>query len=92
MMSFCEKTVEIVNLRGLHARAAARFVKTAELHQACVTVFKDDMAVGGLSIMGLLMLAAAKNSRIRISAEGDGAEEALNALVELVECGFGEDA
>lgn len=90
--SVFEKTVEIVNEKGLHARAAAKFVQTAEKHKAEVTVSKDDMTVGGLSIMGLLMLAAGKSSRIRISATGEGAEDALVELAGLVEGGFGEGA
>jgi phosphocarrier protein len=91
-MTRLEKTVEIVNLRGLHARAAAKFVKMVEHHQANVTVIKDDMRVCGTSIMGLLMLAAGKNTRIRIAAEGDNAGTVLDDLVRLVEGRFGEDA
>jgi phosphocarrier protein HPr len=87
-----EKTVEIVNTRGLHARAAAKFVQTAERYRAGITVSKDDMSVGGRSIMGLLMLGASRGTCIRITAEGEGAEEALSDLTRLVEGGFGEEA
>ncbi len=88
----CEKTVEIINMRGLHARAAAKFVKAALQHEASITVVKDDMSVCGSSIMGLLMLAAGMHTRIRIAADGNDAEAALDNLVRLVESRFGEDA
>jgi phosphocarrier protein len=91
-MAACQKTVEIVNIRGLHARAAAKFVKTAGQHRANVTVIKDDMSVCGTSIMGLLMLAASMNTEIVIAADGDDAETALADLVRLVETKFGEEA
>jgi phosphocarrier protein len=80
----------IANKRGLHARAAARFVQTAERFAAVVTVSKDSTTVGGTSIMGLMMLAAIPGSSIRVTAEGPEAEAALAALVELVESRFGE--
>ena len=82
----------IANKRGLHARAAARFVQTAERFAAVVTVSKDSTTVGGTSIMGLMMLAAIPGSSIRVTAEGPEAEAALAALVELVESRFGEGA
>lgn len=91
-MAGFEKTVKITNRRGLHARAAAKFVKIVAAHGAAITVTKDDVAVGGASIMGLLMLSASQNTAITISAEGQDAERALQALVELVEQRFGEDA
>ncbi len=84
------REVEICNARGLHARAAARFVKCAETFDANIQVTKDDQTVGGTSIMGLMMLAAAKGSRIRISAEGKNADEALDALENLICERFGE--
>lgn len=81
----------IRNSRGLHARAAAKFVKLAETFDACLTVEKDGQSVTGTSIMGLMMLGAFQGSSITISASGKQAEEALKAVVELVELGFHED-
>ena len=83
--------VTICNVKGLHARASARFVKCAESFNATVRVTREGQTVGGTSIMGLMMLAAGPNSEIEIEAEGVQAREALAALIELVECGFGED-
>ncbi len=80
----------IVNKRGLHARAAARFVQCAERFDATITVSKDQTTVGGTSIMGLMMLAAAPGSEIHVTAEGPEAEAALDALQELVADRFGE--
>jgi phosphocarrier protein len=90
-MSALEKTVQIGNKRGLHARAAAKFVKMVEQFNADVKVAKDDMEVGGSSIMGLLMLSASKGTAIRISAAGAQAEAALIELSALVERKFDED-
>jgi phosphocarrier protein len=84
------RTVKITNQRGLHARAAARFVKLAEQFHATVSVVRNDVQVSGLSIMGLMMLAAGPGSSIEIRAEGSDAEVALEALVALVENGFDE--
>ncbi len=81
----------IVNKRGLHARAAARFVQCADMFDATVTVSKDQTVVGGTSIMGLMMLAAGPGSEIRVFAEGPEAEAALAALAELGAARFGED-
>jgi phosphocarrier protein HPr len=86
-----ERVVEVVNTRGLHARAAAKFVQEAERHAATVTVRKDDLEAGALSIMGLLMLSASKSSRLVLVAEGEGADKALDHLARLVETGFGEE-
>lgn len=83
--------VTICNSRGLHARAAAKFVKLAAAFDASVTVSKDDMAVGGESIMGLMMLGAGKGCSVHLSAQGPQSETALAALAELVGSGFGED-
>jgi phosphocarrier protein len=80
----------ITNKRGLHARAAARFVKCAERFDAEITVSKDQTTVGATSIMGLMMLAAVPGSSIRVCDIGPDAEAALAALAELVETGFGE--
>ncbi len=85
-----EAELVIRNRRGLHARAAARFVKTAARFQSRITVEKDGTAVCGTSIMGLLLLAAAAGERIRLRAEGPDAEEAVAALAALVEGGFDE--
>ena len=84
--------VTICNTRGLHARASARFVKCAEKFDAEVRVSRDGQTVGGTSIMGLMMLAAAKGSAIEIIASGPQARDALNALVALVNAGFDEEA
>ena len=86
-------SVEICNNKGLHARASAKFVKLASSYDnAQIFVIKDDNRVDALSIMGLLMLAAAKGSTIEIEAEGDQAREAVEALVALVNDRFGEEA
>jgi phosphocarrier protein len=85
------RELTIVNRRGLHARASARFVKCAESFDAEVRVTKDGQTVGGTSIMGLMMLAAAPGSTIGVEAEGPEARAALEALSELVSTGFGEE-
>jgi len=85
------RTVTIVNLRGLHARAATKFVKAAGQFDAQVTVCKQDTEVSGLSIMGLMMLAAGKGSDIEIRATGAQAQAALDALVALVAGKFDEE-
>jgi len=85
------RTVDVLNKRGLHARASARFVTLAASLPVEVEVEKDGSKVCGTSIMGLMMLGAAMGDVITISAEGDGAEEAVAALVELVEAKFGEE-
>jgi phosphocarrier protein len=81
----------ICNQRGLHARAAARFVKTAGLFNAEIWVRKNGTEVSGRSIMGLMMLAAAPGTVIRLAATGPEAEAAVTALAQLVECKFDED-
>ena len=80
----------IVNKKGLHARAAAKFVQCVERYQASVTVSKDQHSVGGTSIMGLMMLAAGLGSVVRVTASGPEAEAALAALTALVADRFGE--
>lgn len=85
-----EKNFEIVNTLGLHARAAALFVQTAHKYKSEVTIGKDDLAVNGKSIMGILMLAAGKGTTISIRTEGDDAEIAMEAIGELVRNGFWE--
>lgn len=91
MSARAEKTVMIVNRRGLHARAAAKFVRLVEELGADVTVAKDDMEVSGASIMGLLMLSASIETSIHISATGEGAAEAVAALEQLVSRRFDEE-
>ncbi len=85
------RRVTIVNERGLHARAAARFVKCAAQFKAQIVVAKDGTAVSGRSIMGLMMLAAAPGCTLRISAEGPEAAPAVDALSRLVADKFDED-
>jgi phosphocarrier protein HPr len=86
-----ERTVLITNRRGLHARASAKFVTMATGLPAKVEVEKDGSSVVGTSIMGLMMLGAAIGDHITIRAIGDGAEQSVTALAELVEAKFGED-
>ena len=76
---------------GLHARASARFVKTAALFDAEVRVRKNGTEVSGRSIMGLMMLAAAPGTVVELSASGPQAAEAVSALADLIECKFDED-
>jgi phosphocarrier protein len=84
-------SVDIVNERGLHARASARFVKLAGAFDAEVTVTKDEQTVDAMSIMGLMMLAAGPGSTIEISAHGRQAREAVEALTHLVATRFEEE-
>ena len=81
----------ICNERGLHARAAARFVKTAAQFDAEVMVRKNGTEVSGRSIMGLMMLAAAPGSAVELTATGHEAVAAVAALADLIECKFDED-
>ena len=84
-------SVEIVNERGLHARASAKFVKLAGTFQSMVKVTRDDQTVDALSIMGLMMLAAGPGSTIDIVADGVDAPAALQALTQLVASRFEEE-
>ena len=86
-----ERVLVIRNRRGLHARAAAKFVRVSEGFAAEIAVEKDGQSVGGRSIMGLMMLAAAAGDSIAVSAEGPDAEAALDALEALVAARFHED-
>lgn len=86
------RSFKIVNKRGLHARASARFVQTAEGYDAAVRVTRDGSTVGGTSIMGLMMLAASPGCSIAVEAEGRQAEEVLDALEALIADRFGEEA
>ena len=85
------RTVDVLNKRGLHARASAKFVTLASELAAMVEVEKDGSRVCGTSIMGLMMLGAAMGDQITISAVGDGAEDAVARLAALVEAKFGEE-
>jgi len=85
------REVTVVNPLGMHARAAAKFVHLATRFQSRVRVARDAREMDGKSIMGILLLAAARGSTIRISADGADEREALEALAGLVESGFGED-
>jgi phosphocarrier protein len=84
------REVEIVNRAGMHARPAAEFVKIAGRFASDIRVEKDGLEVNGKSIMGVLMLAAERGSRLRLSAKGRDAEDAVNALSDLVRRGFEE--
>ena len=81
----------IINKRGLHARASAKFVQTVSGFDANVSVSKDGTTVGGTSIMGLMMLAASPGCSICVSASGNQAEDVMNALEALVADRFGEE-
>lgn len=85
------RSFEIVNRRGLHARASAKFVQMVDGYNAHVQVEKDGMTVGGTSIMGLMMLAASPGCCINVSASGAQAEEILDALAALIADRFGEE-
>jgi phosphocarrier protein len=89
-LSAAERAVTIVNERGLHARASAKFVNLASEIEAKVEVEKDGNRVCGTSIMGLMMLGAAKGDCVVIHVEGEDAQGALDRLIHLVESGFGE--
>lgn len=85
------RKVEIVNKKGLHARASAKFVQTAEQFNATITVTRGNESVGGTSIMGLMMLAAGPGCSITIAATGQQADDAIAALCALVSNRFGEE-
>ncbi|MCV0394681.1 MAG: HPr family phosphocarrier protein [Rhizobiaceae bacterium] len=86
------RALEIINQRGLHARASARFVQTVSSFRADIQVEKGGVTVGGGSIMGLMMLAAGPGCSIRVTASGPDAKAALDALESLVASRFGEEA
>lgn len=85
------REMPIVNQRGLHARASAKFVQLASGFQADITVEKDGVKVGGTSIMGLMMLAASPGCCIRVTAAGPEALQAIDAIEALVASRFGEE-
>lgn len=86
-----QRPVIVTNVLGMHARAAARFVRLASSFTARITVTRDGRSIDGKSIMGLLLLAAAKGAEIIIAADGSDEGAALNALCALVERGFDEN-
>ena len=86
-----ERRFQIVNEKGLHARASAKFVEVVEAHDATAQVSKDGMSVSGDSIMGLLMLAASRGTSIEVRISGAEAEALADALETLVANRFGED-
>jgi phosphocarrier protein HPr len=90
-MAIHKQEIAIVNQRGLHARASAKFVKCAEGFDATIMVSKDGQSVPGTSIMGLMMLAANMGSSIIVEASGPQADEAIGALSALVASKFDED-
>lgn len=85
------RELPIINKRGLHARASAKFVQTAEKFDAELTVTRNGESVGGTSIMGLMMLSAGIGTTIQVSAKGREARAALDAITELVGNKFGEE-
>lgn len=91
-MSTATRTVTICNKLGLHARAAARLVTLANGYASSVTIRKGDDAVSGKSMMGLMMLAAGKGTELTIECEGTDAEQAADAVVELINDRFGEES
>jgi len=86
-----EQEFSIVNKLGLHARASALLVKTAIRFTSDIKIIREDVEVNGKSIMGIMMLAAAKGSIIRLKVRGDDEAEAMSTLGELIKNGFGED-
>jgi len=90
-LSKASREVLITNQRGLHARASAKFVNLASEIDQEIWVEKDGNKVTGTSIMGLMMLGAAKGDSIVVSVAGDGAEDALEKLIALIEAKFGEE-
>lgn len=90
-MTSLSRELPIINKRGLHARASAKFVQTVSAFDANVTVSKDGTTVGGTSIMGLMMLAASPGCCVMVSATGNQAVDVLDALERLVADRFGEE-
>ncbi len=85
-----ERTLDITNIKGLHARASAKFVEVVEQFDASATASKDGMSVDGDSIMGLLMLAASKGTSIEVETKGRQGDQLMDALAALVADKFGE--
>ena len=91
-MSVASHVFTIINDKGLHARASARFVEVVEKFESEVTVEKDGLEASGSSIMGLLMLAASKGTTIKVTLNGKDSEELTSALDDLIKSKFGEDS
>ena len=91
-MSISSHVFTIINDKGLHARASARFVEVVEKFESEVTVEKDGLEASGSSIMGLLMLAASKGTRKKVVSSGKDSEETIAALDHLINSKFGEDS
>ena len=91
-MSISSQLFTIINDKGLHARAAARFVEVVERFKSEVTVEKDGLEASGSSIMGLLMLAASKGTKIKVTSNGEDSEKLTSALDNLIKSKFGEDS
>jgi len=89
-MARLRRTFVIVNALGLHARAAAQLVQAANRFRSEILVIKDGQEVNGKSIMGVLMLAAAKGTEIEVACEGEDADQAMTDVARLIEAGFGE--
>lgn len=86
-----KRNFTIKNRLGLHARAAAQLVQTANRFLSEVTLIKDDVEVNGKSIMGILLLAASRGTQIAVNVEGSDEDKAMQVIAELIEDGFGED-
>ena len=91
-MSISSRVFTIINDKGLHARASARFVEVVEKFESEVTVEKDGLEASGSSIMGLLMLVASKGTTIKVMSNGKDSEELISALDNLIKSKFGEDS
>ncbi|HKG92708.1 MAG TPA: HPr family phosphocarrier protein [Gemmatimonadaceae bacterium] len=85
-----EREVQIMNRNGLHARPAAEIVKAAAKFQSDITIIRDDIEVNGKSIMGVMMLAAEYGSTLKLKADGPDAEQAVNAIADVIAKKFGE--
>ena len=91
-MSISSHVFTIINDKGLHARASARFVEVVEKFESEATVEKDGLEASGSSIMGLLMLAASQGTTIKVTSNGKDSEEMISALDNLIKSKFGEDS
>ena len=91
-MSISSHVFTIINDKGLHARASARFVEVVEKFESEATVEKDGLEASGSSIMGLLMLAASQGTTIKVTSNGKDSEEIISALDNLIKSKFGEDS
>lgn len=89
-MSTVSREFEIVNEKGLHARAATALVKTAAQFTSSITIHRDGTSANGKSVMSLLILAAPIGSRVTVEITGEDAEPAMTAVGELIQSGFGE--